>query len=181
MERFHLRAVCQVRPSHEQAARAALMVGKRPLIRANNEHVLAGGQGSAAFEQSTALPFSTCEPDVPRLAAVAGWHGTQTTAAAFCRGALSQSTEVSMYSKLLAIASAGVLLMAGTAAWAQSSTVEKTPGHIMQQRTPQAKSTGPGASEYAPGHLKRKSKSQSASQVTPSHRTTPTTTGIRTR
>jgi hypothetical protein len=174
-------SICQVRPSHEQAARAALMVGKRPLIRANNEHVLAGGQGSAAFEQSTALPFSTCEPDVPRLAAVAGWHGTQTTAAAFCRGALSQSTEVSMYSKLLAIASAGVLLMAGTAAWAQSSTVEKTPGHIMQQRTPQAKSTGPGASEYAPGHLKRKSKSQSASQVTPSHRTTPTTTGIRTR
>ena len=85
-----------------------------------------------------------------------------------------------MHSKLLAIASAGVLLMAGTAAWAQSSTVEKTPGHIMQ-RTPQAKSTGPGASEYAPGHLKRKSKSQSASQVTPSHRTTPTTTGIRTR
>jgi hypothetical protein len=81
-----------------------------------------------------------------------------------------------MHSKLLAIASAGVLLMAGTAALAQSSTVEKTPGHIMQ-RTPQAKSTGPGASEYAPGHLKRKSKSQSAS----SHRTTPTTTGIRTR
>jgi hypothetical protein len=117
----------------------------------------------------------------PRLAAVAGWHGTQTTAAAFCRGALSQSTEISMHSKLLAIASAGVLLMAGTAAWAQSSTVEKTPGHIMQQRTPQAKSTGPGASEYAPGHLKRKSKSQSASQVTPSHRTAPTTTGIRTR
>src|SRR5215467_12336468 len=46
-------------------------------------------------------------------------HGTQTTAAAFCRGALSQSTEVSMHSKLLAIASAGVLMMAGTAAWAQ--------------------------------------------------------------
>ena len=39
---------------------------------------------------------STREPDVPRLAAVAGWHGTQTTPAAFCRGALSQSTEVSM-------------------------------------------------------------------------------------
>src|SRR5215470_9490823 len=90
---------------------------------------------------------STREPDVPRLAAVAGWHGTQTTAAAFCRGALSQSTEVSMHSKLLAIASAGVLMMAGTAAWAQTSTVEKTPGHIMQ-RTPQAKSTGPGASQY---------------------------------
>jgi hypothetical protein len=93
-----------------------------------------------------------------------------------------------MHSKLLAIGSAGVLMMAGTAAWAQSSTAawaqsrtaEKTPGHIMQ-KTPQAKSTGPGASEYAPGHLKRKSKLQSASKFTPSHRTTPTTTGMRTR
>ena len=84
-----------------------------------------------------------------------------------------------MHSKLLAIASAGVLIMAASAAWAQSGTAEKTPGHIMQ-RTPQAKSTGPGASEYAPGHLKR-NKSQSASKFTPSHRTTPTTTGIRTR
>ena len=44
----------------------------------------------------------------------------------------------------------------------------------------QAKSAGPGASEYVPGHLKR-NKSQSASKFTPSHRTTPTTTGIRTR
>jgi hypothetical protein len=76
-----------------------------------------------------------------------------------------------MSSNFLAIASAGVLMMAGTAAWAQSSTVKKTPGHIMQN-TPQAKSTGPGASEYAPGHLKRKSKSQP---------TTTTTTGTRTR
>jgi hypothetical protein len=84
-----------------------------------------------------------------------------------------------MRSRLLAIASAGVLILAGSAAWAQSGTAEKTPGHIMQ-RTPQAKSTGPGASEYAPGHLKR-NKSQSASKFTPSHRTTPTTTGIRTR
>ncbi len=49
--------------------------------------------------------------------------------------------------------------------------------------TPQAKSTGPGASEYAPGHLKRKS---SASRTTPSHRSTTNTTtttgsGSRTR
>jgi hypothetical protein len=85
-----------------------------------------------------------------------------------------------MRSNLLAIVSAGVLMMAGTATWAQSSTVEKTPGHTMQ-KTPQAKSTGPGASEYAPGQLKRKSKSQSACKFTPSHRTTPTTTGMRTR
>jgi len=85
-----------------------------------------------------------------------------------------------MHSKVLAIASALVVMLAGTLAWAQSSTSEKTPGHIMQ-RTPQAKSTGPGASEYAPGHLKRKFHSQSASRFTPSHRTTPTTTGMRTR
>ena len=85
-----------------------------------------------------------------------------------------------MHSKLLAIAIAGILMMAGAPAWAQSSTAEKTPGHIMQ-RTPQAKSTGPGASEYAPGHLKRKSKSQSASRFAQSRRTTPTTTGIRAR
>jgi hypothetical protein len=85
-----------------------------------------------------------------------------------------------MHSKVLAIASALVVMLAGTLAWAQSSTSEKTPGHIMQ-RTPQAKSTGPGASEYAPGHLKRKFHSQSASPSTPSHRTTPTTTGMHTR
>ncbi len=82
-----------------------------------------------------------------------------------------------MSSKFLAIAGAGVLMVASTAAWAQSSTVQRTPGHIMQN-TPQAKSTGPGASEYAPGHLKR-NKSQSASRFTPSHRTTITTTGRR--
>jgi hypothetical protein len=85
-----------------------------------------------------------------------------------------------MISKLLAIASASVLMAAGTA-WAQSSTVERTPGHMMQ--APQAKNTRPGASAFAPGHLKRtsKSKSHSASKFTPSHRTTPTTTGMRTR
>jgi hypothetical protein len=51
-----------------------------------------------------------------------------------------------MHSKFLAIASALVVMLAGPVAWAQSSTSERTPGHIMQ-RTPQAKSTGPGASE----------------------------------
>jgi hypothetical protein len=85
-----------------------------------------------------------------------------------------------MHSKFVAIASALVVMLAGTAAWAQTSTSQRTPGHIMQ-RTPQAKSTGPGASEYAPGHLKRKSRSQSASEFTPSHRTTPSTSGMRMR
>jgi hypothetical protein len=83
-----------------------------------------------------------------------------------------------MHSKFLAMASAVAVMLAGTAAGAQSMTSERTPGHIMQ-RTPQAKSTGPGASEYAPGHLKRKYRSQSASRFTPSHRTTPSTTGMR--
>ena len=83
-----------------------------------------------------------------------------------------------MHSKLIAVASAVAVMLAGTAAWAQSVTSERTPGHIMQ-RTPQAKSTGPGASEYAPGHLKRKYHSQSASRFTPSHRRTPSTTGMR--
>jgi hypothetical protein len=83
-----------------------------------------------------------------------------------------------MVSKLLAIASASVLITAGTA-WAQSSTVKRTPGHMMQ--APQAKNTRPGASEFAPGHLKRTGKSHSASKFTPSHRTTTTTTGMRTR
>ena len=36
---------------------AALVVGKRPLIRADDKHLLASGQGSAAFEQGTALPL----------------------------------------------------------------------------------------------------------------------------
>jgi hypothetical protein len=85
-----------------------------------------------------------------------------------------------MHSKFVAVASAMAVMLTGTVALAQSSTSERTPGHIMQ-RTPQAKSTGPGASEYAPGHLKRKSHSNSASQFTPSHRTTPSTTGMRTR
>jgi hypothetical protein len=83
-----------------------------------------------------------------------------------------------MHSKFLAMASALVVMLAGTVAWAQSTTSQRTPGHIMQ-RTPQAKSTGPGASEYAPGHLKRKYHSQSASGFTPSHRRTPSTTGMR--
>jgi hypothetical protein len=108
-------------------------------------------------------------------------HGTRTTLSAFCTCSDSAAREIIMHSKSLAIASALVVMLAGTTAWAQSGTSEKTPGHIMQ-RTPQSKSTGPGASEYAPGHLKkRKSGSESASGFTPSHRTTPSTTGVRTR
>ncbi len=46
-----------------------------------------------------------------------------------------------MHSKLWAIASAGVLIMAGTAAWAQNSTVNQTPGHMMQD-TPRRRALG---------------------------------------
>ncbi len=34
--------------------------------------------------------------------------------------------------QLLAVVSMAVLMSAGTAAWAQNSTVNKTPGHMMQ-------------------------------------------------
>src|SRR5256884_6416143 len=79
--------------------------------------------------------------------------------------ALPQSREVIMHSEVLAIASAVVVMLAGTGAWAQRRTTEKTPGHNMQ-KTPHAQSTGPGASGYAPGHLQRKFHSQSASRFT---------------
>ena len=59
--------------------------------------------------------------------------------------------ELAMHSKqFLAVAIMAILMSAGTAAWAQNSTVNKTPGHMMQD--PKANDTGPGASEYAPGH-----------------------------
>ncbi len=88
------------------------------------------------------------------------------------RGTWTEGARSMVYLQRLAAFMNG-RMSAGTAAWAQNSTVNKTPGHMMQD--PKARDTGPGASEYAPGHLKRKS---SASQSTPSHRpTTPTTTG----
>ena len=75
-----------------------------------------------------------------------------------------------MHLKTLAIAAAALLIGSGSAVWAQSSTVKKTPGHMMQNSPT---STAPGASEYAPGHLKRTGRrgGPGASQYTPSHRT----------
>jgi hypothetical protein len=69
-----------------------------------------------------------------------------------------------MHSRIVTLAAAALLLGSGSAVWAQSATVKKTPGHMMQNSPT---STAPGASEYAPGHLKR---SGSASRYTPSHR-----------
>src|SRR5689334_18290577 len=43
-----------------------------------------------------------------------------------------------------------------TSAFAQSSTVKRTPGH-MEQRKP---SQGPGASDYSPGHRMQNAKSK---------------------
>jgi hypothetical protein len=59
-----------------------------------------------------------------------------------------------------------------TAAFAQGTTKSpgssgSTPGHTMQKSTT---STGPGASEYAPGHQKKGVKGHSASA--PGHQTT---------
>ena len=60
-----------------------------------------------------------------------------------------------MYSKLLAIAAAGILMTAGTA-WAQSSTVKKTPGHMMQN---------PPGEEYRSGSFRICAWSPQAQQI----------------
>jgi hypothetical protein len=60
-----------------------------------------------------------------------------------------------MTTKLLAIAlAAGLMVGTGTSGFAQSPTSEKTPGAQMQDKGPAQGS--PGASGYAPGHLKKK-------------------------
>jgi hypothetical protein len=74
-----------------------------------------------------------------------------------------------MHLRILAVAAASLLIGSGSAVWAQSATVEKTPGHMMQN-SPTSKA--PGASEYAPGDLKRTGRKggPGASKYTPSHR-----------
>jgi hypothetical protein len=76
--------------------------------------------------------------------------------------------------KLLALAAAGILMVSSAAGWAQSGTVSKTPGHMM--KNPKNPNTAPGASEFAPGHLKKSG--ESAKKYTPNHRPT---TGTRSR
>ncbi len=70
-----------------------------------------------------------------------------------------------MNAKLM-LAAAGLLMASSGVGWAQSSTVGKTSGHMMKNGT--VSDTGRGASEHAPGHLKRRG--TSASKYTPSHR-----------
>ena len=80
------------------------------------------------------------------------------------------------------LAAASLLMAMGGLAFAQSSTSERTPGHLMQNKG-SAKGQ-PGASGYAPGHVMQqkgsKKGSPGASGWTPSHNT-PTTTGQGTR
>lgn len=78
-----------------------------------------------------------------------------------------------MFAKALTV-TAGLVLASTSAGWAQKAggTVAKTPGHMSQQSPGGA----PGASEFAPGHLKRKGiPSKNASGLTPSHRPGTTT------
>jgi hypothetical protein len=74
-----------------------------------------------------------------------------------------------MHLRILTVAAAALLIGSGSAVWAQSATVKRTPGHMMQNSPT---STAPGASEYAPGHLKRSGRrgGPGASAYTPSHR-----------
>jgi hypothetical protein len=73
------------------------------------------------------------------------------------------------------VAAAAVVL--ATSAFAQSSTVRSTPGH-MEQRKP---SKGPGASDYSPGHKMQAAKKKGtftgpgASDYAPGQQTTGST------
>jgi hypothetical protein len=85
--------------------------------------------------------------------------------------------------KIVSVVAAASLLsaMAGLA-FAQSSTSERTPGHLMQNKG--SVKGQPGASGYAPGHVMQQKGSRKgypgASGWTPSHNA-PTTTGQGTR
>ena len=60
-----------------------------------------------------------------------------------------------MTTKLLAIAlAAGLMVGTGASGFAQTPTSEKTPGAQMQDKG--SVKGSPGASGYAPGHLKKK-------------------------
>jgi hypothetical protein len=74
-----------------------------------------------------------------------------------------------MHLRILTLAVTALLIGSGSLVWAQSATVKRTPGHMMQDSP---RSTAPGASAYAPGHLKRSGRlgGPGASSYTPSHR-----------
>jgi hypothetical protein len=72
---------------------------------------------------------------------------------------------------MLKIVIAAAALVIAPAAFAQSNTVQKTPGHEMQLKGP--KKGSPGASGYAPGHEMQQRKSNlrgpGASGFAPGH------------
>ena len=72
---------------------------------------------------------------------------------------------------------AAMAVLFATSAFAQSPTVQKTPGHREMQKP----SKGPGASDYSPGHQMQAAKKKGtfsgpgASDYAPSHQTTGST------
>ena len=79
-----------------------------------------------------------------------------------------------MLTKFLIVA--GTILFASSA-FAQSPTTKSAPGQQMQKAQETGKpSTGPGASEYTPGHKMKKTGAKStgpgASEYAPGHQTT---------
>jgi opacity protein-like surface antigen len=72
---------------------------------------------------------------------------------------------------MLKIAIAAAALVIAPAAFAQSNTIQKTPGHEMQLKG--SKKGSPGASGYAPGHEMQQKKSNlrgpGASGFAPGH------------
>src|SRR5258708_32060734 len=92
-----------------------------------------------------------------------------------------KTKENRMYLKTIRAATAVVFATSALAA----GVSQKTPGYQMQHAK-KGTSTGPGASEYAPGHKMQKARTTAktstapgASEYTPSHSTT--TTGSNTR
>ena len=68
-------------------------------------------------------------------------------------------------SKILPLLAAAALIATSTASFAESSTETRTPGHKNQVHH---HAGTPGASYYAPGHVKKRHGSQSAEPYTPS-------------
>jgi hypothetical protein len=72
---------------------------------------------------------------------------------------------------------AATAVLVATSAFAQSSTVRSTPGHMEAQKP----SKGPGASDYSPGHRMQAAKKKGhfsgpgASDYAPGHQTTGST------
>ncbi len=67
--------------------------------------------------------------------------------------------------KILPLLAAAALIASSTAGFAESSTVQRTPGHENQVHH---HAGTPGASYYAPGHEKKRHGSRSAERYTPS-------------